>query len=139
MTAMRANRAMLEAFAKKHVRSQKGNALLEFALILPLFLTLILGMIFYSIALYDKIIITMAAREGARAGAISSSSGSANYAASSVCDGNLISLFGALTATITPTIDSTTSLVKIQCDYPGFYIFPDISLSARTTMRLELP
>jgi Flp pilus assembly protein TadG len=125
--------------AEEYARVQKGNAIVEFALILPVFLTLVIGMVYYSMALLDKTILTMAAQQGARAGAISSSTSSAQAAAASACNGQLISLYGPLSPTITPTIDTgaKTSTVEARCDYPSFYIFSGINISTTTSMRLE--
>lgn len=47
-----------------------GGAMIEFALVLPLLLLVTFGIIEFSIALYDKAVITNASREGARAGVI---------------------------------------------------------------------
>lgn len=51
-------------------RNNQGAAMVEFALILPWFLLILFGIINYSILLFDQAIITNAAREGARWGAI---------------------------------------------------------------------
>ena len=51
-------------------RSQHGAAVVEFALILPILLGLLIGGIDLSLALYDKTVITNASREGARAGIV---------------------------------------------------------------------
>lgn len=51
-------------------KSEKGQALVEFALVLPILLLLILGMIEYGWALNGKITLTNAVREGARLAAI---------------------------------------------------------------------
>ncbi len=48
----------------------RGGAAIEFALVLPLLLLLIFSIIEFSIALYDKAVITNAAREAARAGVV---------------------------------------------------------------------
>lgn len=50
---------------KKNIR-QKGAAMVEFALILPLFLVLVFGIIEFSLMLYDQALITNASREAAR-------------------------------------------------------------------------
>lgn len=50
--------------------SQRGAAVVEFALILPILLALLVGGIDASLALYDKAVITNASREGARAGIV---------------------------------------------------------------------
>jgi Flp pilus assembly protein TadG len=52
------------------IRPQRGVAAVEFASLLPLFLTLLFGVVELSFALYDKAIITNASREAARAGIV---------------------------------------------------------------------
>jgi hypothetical protein len=49
-------------------RSDRGQAIIEFALVLPILIILILGIMDFGIVLYDKAVITNASREGARAG-----------------------------------------------------------------------
>ena len=49
---------------------QRGASVVEFALILPVLFVLGFGIIEFSIALYDKAMITNASREGARAGIV---------------------------------------------------------------------
>jgi Flp pilus assembly protein TadG len=49
---------------------QRGAAVVEFALILPILLGLLVGGIDASLAFYDKAVITNASREGARAGIV---------------------------------------------------------------------
>ena len=51
-------------------KTQAGAAAVEFALILPMLLILLLGTIEGSLAMYDKAVITNASREGARAGIV---------------------------------------------------------------------
>jgi Flp pilus assembly protein TadG len=55
----------------KLLRSYRGTAIVEFAIILPLLLVLLFGIIEFGIILYDKAVITNASREGARAGIVS--------------------------------------------------------------------
>jgi Flp pilus assembly protein TadG len=47
---------------------QRGSVLVEFSLVLPLFLMIVFGMVEFGFAIHDKNIITQAARVGARAG-----------------------------------------------------------------------
>ena len=54
----------------KSPAQQRGAAVVEFALILPILLGLLVGGIDASMALYDKAVITNASREGARAGIV---------------------------------------------------------------------
>jgi Flp pilus assembly protein TadG len=51
-------------------KSNSGQTIMEFAFILVLLLILILGIMEFSIVLYDKAILTDACREGARAGVV---------------------------------------------------------------------
>jgi Flp pilus assembly protein TadG len=53
-----------------YVQNQKGASLVEFAIILPVFIIIIFGIIEFSLLLYNKGIITHAAREGARVGVV---------------------------------------------------------------------
>ena len=52
------------------IKNQKGAAAVEFAIVLPLLVLLVFGIIESSIFLYDKAMITNASREGARAGIV---------------------------------------------------------------------
>jgi Flp pilus assembly protein TadG len=54
----------------KRLRCQKGVAAIEFALILPVLMMIILGIIEFGLLMYDKQVITNASREGARAGIV---------------------------------------------------------------------
>ncbi len=48
-----------------------GTAIVEFAIVLPLLLLILMGIIEFSFVLYDKAVLTNASREGARAGIVS--------------------------------------------------------------------
>lgn len=49
-------------------RGERGASAVEFAIILPILLVLIFGIIEFGFAIYDKTMITNACRDGARAG-----------------------------------------------------------------------
>ena len=53
---------------KVRLKSQSGASAVEFALILPILLLLVFGIIEMGFALFDKAMITNASREGARTG-----------------------------------------------------------------------
>ncbi len=139
---------MLQPPTTEHAQSQKGSVLVEFALILPVFLTLLFGVVTFSIALFNKTVLTMATREGARAGAKyvanrtnAITKSSATTAVTNACQNNLISFGNAMTPTITFNADpmSDTQLtVSASVDYTGLYIFnSNFAISATSTMRLE--
>jgi Flp pilus assembly protein TadG len=52
------------------VKNQRGAAAVEFAIVLPILVLLVFGIMEISFALYDKAMITNASREGARAGIV---------------------------------------------------------------------
>ena len=54
----------------KRLKLQAGSNLVEFALVLPLLLVLMFGIVDFGLALFDKAVITNAAREGARTGVV---------------------------------------------------------------------
>jgi hypothetical protein len=51
-------------------RNQRGTTVIEFAIILPLLLLVVFGIIEFGLLLFNKQIITNASREGARAGIV---------------------------------------------------------------------
>lgn len=132
---------------------QKGAAAIEFAIILPLLLMLLFGMIEFGIILYDKAMITNASREGARAGIVFVSGETLEEfnkkisdAVDKYCNGHLIT-FGE--GSTTPNIKAQTTkpvqgtnltvIVSYRYDYLVLPNFVDdyIILSAQTTMRME--
>ena len=52
------------------LKNKKGAAIVEFAIVLPLLIVLVFGIIEFGFLLYDKAMITNACREGARAGIV---------------------------------------------------------------------
>ncbi|NTW56052.1 MAG: pilus assembly protein [Chlorobiaceae bacterium] len=146
MTTIRNNFAMLRSPKTKHAITQKGSALVEFALILPVFLLLLFGMVTFSIAIYDKTVLTIATREGARAGAKyvsnrtnSNTKSSATNAFTNACK-PLITFGAAMNPTPTFNADPISDnqlTVSASINFKGLYIFSTFPISATTTMRLE--
>jgi Flp pilus assembly protein TadG len=56
-------------FFKRKI-GERGAAVVEFAIVVPLLLILLFGIIEFAIILYDKAMLTNASREGARAGIV---------------------------------------------------------------------
>jgi len=54
----------------KLAKDNKGTSMVEMAIVLPLLLLLVFGVIEFGIVLYDKAVITNASREGARYGIV---------------------------------------------------------------------
>jgi len=135
------------------IRDQRGVSAIEFAIVLPILILLIFGIIEFSLFLYDKAVITNASREGARAGIVFADPRPGDDSIAAVvdnyCQDNLIT-FGAATGPTTTVSrggtgiagDSLTVQVTYQYD---FLVIPNyipglgsgINLVAETIMRLE--
>jgi len=134
-------------------RSQRGAALVEFALILPCLLLLLFGIIEFSIALYDKAVITNASREAARAGIVYAvpqlTVAQIESVATSYCISNLITFGSAASPSVSVTQSSGTSTgnpltVTVSYTFGGMVLgksfnpVPNaLQLTASTTMNYE--
>jgi len=138
---------------KRKRLNQKGAAAVEFALVLPVLLILVFGIVEFSVALYDKAVITNASREGARAGIVfrvpPMTDGEILDTISTYCQNRLLT-FGTPTQVTTTIVregagasgDDLT--VQVQYQY-GFLVIPKfitgitggIQLDAQTIMRME--
>jgi len=131
---------------------QHGAAAVEFAIILPLLVVLLFGIVEFGLALFDKAVITNASREGARAGIVFHdpvvSDSEIRAIVSSYCQNRLVT-FGAnknVTTTITregaSTGDDLTVRVAYRYDFlvlPGFInsLAGGLNVGAVTVMRME--
>lgn len=153
---MRAEDDMINAPKPENARSQKGSVMVEFALILPFFLLLLFGVVTFSAALYNKTVLTMATREGARAGAKYVAGDDdddretrARAAALAACQNEddqtrLISFGEGGTPNVAADISGDNLTVTASVNYTGlFFNFYDVdfdglnSITSETTMRLE--
>ena len=143
--------------------SEKGAAAVEFALVLPLLLVILFGIIEFSILMYDKQMITNASREGARQGIVFRSDGTTGdydplsdgeitNVVNNYLQNNLISFAAdSSTVTVNPGTRASGQLLTVNVDYrysflalPGLQtlITPgsptwSIDLRATTVMRME--
>lgn len=131
----------------------KGTAAVEFALVLPVLLMLVFGMIEMSVALYDKAVITNASREAARAGVVLKTpkltTTQIQTVAQNYCQNNLVTFAGSpVTATVAVTGASgtfgTPLSVTVNYSYSGLGLGAMLSaltgplpLSATTVMNNE--
>lgn len=135
----------------ENLKNQKGIAAVEFALVLPILVLLIFGIIEFSLILYDKAVITNASREGARAGIVdqvpSMTSDQITSVVNNYCQQYLITFASGASpqTTVTGTGGSYGSNLTVQVSYPyTFLVLPkfitlgnSINLSATTVMRME--
>lgn len=103
-------------------RSQQGAAAVEFALILPIFLLLLFGMIEYGWILTNQIVLTHAVSEGARAAVKVEEDEAETFAKQSVCEAFWIQDMGE-DAVITE-IHEDENLKRIEVRVPGIIYTP---------------
>ena len=131
---------------------QAGAAAIEVALLLPLVVFLIFGIIELTVLLYDQAMITNASREGARAGIVYDADGIPDQDIITVvenyCSDHLISFGGAslvstnIARSGTGAGDELTVTVSYHYDFlvlPNFIasFTGGVNLDARTVMSLE--
>lgn len=138
--------------------NNKGTAIIEFALVLPVLILLLFGIIEFSILLYDKAMITNASREGARAGIVYNydpdnnvnhpQDGEIETVVNQYCQNHLISFdeSSTLATTISRTGDESGDVLTVTVNYQyGYLILPNfvaaltgvVNLAAETVMRME--
>lgn len=138
---------------KSGFRDQRGTSFVEFALILPLLVILLFGVIEFGIILYDKAVLTNASREGARAGIVQKDPRMTFGEIKAIVDNyskNYLITFSSGT-TLPDTVVTGAGgaypnplTVTVTYSY-GFLVLPNfittltgqINLSATTVMRME--
>jgi len=135
------------------LQDEKGAAMVEFSIILPLLAVLLFGVVEFSLLLYNKQVITNASREGARAGIVAQAPrltpAEIQQVVNDYAGSHLIS-FGTASAPVT-TIDNSggtafgddlTVTVSYKYDFlvlPNFIasLAGGVDLKAETVMRYE--
>ena len=134
---------------------EEGQGLVEFAIILPMLLLLLLGMIEFGLILYNQHVITNASREGARYGIVVHNPRRTPEEIEIVVDeylANNLVTFGSITepTTIIDPVETSGALfgedlsVDVSFHY-DFLVFPNflgdlfggLDLRAHTTMKYE--
>lgn len=122
---------------------QKGTVLVEFAIVLPIFILILIGTIEFGIVLNDFLILQNAAREGARYGAIGSSEAAIK---DRVRNYSFHLNNGSLAVQVTNAMGTKGSAVTVKTTYPVPLITvlmksivhsDSFNLHAEALMRLE--
>jgi len=128
----------------KKINNQNGSALVEFAIVLPLLLILVFGVIEFGVMFYDKAVITNASREGARAGITGLGDPEIKQIVLNYCNVNLINLDGNDAFDpdkIIISSDGSDLIVRLEYRYDlllgSFFGFDNTTISAATVMRME--
>lgn len=137
------------------IRDEHGGSLVEFAIVMPLLLLFLFGIIEMGILLYNQAVITNASREGARYGIVSRTprhtEAEIRSLIGSFCDNNLLISFGTWAdPTVTATFVTGQNFgdpLRVQIQWPHrFLVLPNLpgagltnplTLSAHTVMNYE--
>lgn len=149
------NHSRLGKIVRRFRNTETGQALVEFTMILPVFLLLLFALVDFGRGFYTWLLVTNAAREGARIAAVQSDSSTINTRIyDSFCD-NYPSSCGLdpakLTITKTNVLGPRGSAVEIDLSYAFEYVTPIGNIitlvsggslttpviTAHTSMRLE--
>ena len=142
--------------------NQKGTAIVEFGIVVPLLMLLVFGAIEFGLLFYNKQMITNASREGARAGITPDKDGNVDealirktvkdYCKKIEADGSIIWIIKNLNPPyyieikdsdigVSPPDENNDLSVTVTLNYPLFFSqilsIDDTAISARTTMRME--
>jgi len=129
-------------FLTRWIKNNRGQALVEFALILPVLMLLVVGMMEFSLVINQYMIVAEAAREGARSAAVGASDATVTsvvkVAASQIDTGQLVVTVSPptrnrgnpVTVTVTNPVQAVTLLMRP--------FFPaGFTVQGVTTMRME--
>jgi len=128
----------------KSIRNEKGQSLVEFAILLPVLLLLLMGILEFGLMLNSYLTINNSAREGARLGIVAGSNIEIKQLINNISP-NLDSKY--LVINVTPPEGNRKSgdTLKVEVIYNYHVIIPIISnilgnvveLKAQTSMRIE--
>jgi hypothetical protein len=151
----------------KHARADRGQSLAEFAIVAPILLILVFGIIDFGLGLRAYISVSSATREGARYAAVGNTAGTFSSGGSGECNGSSSStVVGKTCSTLKglnlDNIEEVTvsypdgkapgESVIVEMDYRYEYITPvqrvvnflsggsisdTLTITAKTDMRLE--
>ncbi len=140
---------MLKRRSRTGSQGEKGQSLVEFALVLPIFLLLVFAIIDFGVGFHAWLTVTNSAREGARLGAVRGSASDIEQRVRDTAD----SLDQAnLAVTVTNAQGSSGQSVVVDVDYDytlitpldnilgmisGGSIGPTLTFSSTADMRLE--
>ena len=132
------------------LKNQNGAAAVEFALIIPLLVLLVAGILDVSLLVYNQQVITNASREGARAGITRAEDEAVTQIVDTYCQDRLIT-FGSAESPETSFPDDSNVGKVFQADfsvmvtYDYHFLIPAVlnlgitkTLTAETLMRMEM-
>ncbi len=139
------NRFQLEQFRRSCRSNRSGVAVVEFAIVAPVFVLFVMGMIEVAHGLMVQEVITNAAREGARTAVVESSTASTVTAAvqAYLTAANIPASAATISVTIPAVRYNNSATVTVSVPYTKVSWVPvpkylgSITLTATSTMRCE--
>jgi len=141
---------MIKLIRARRKNGEKGQALVEFTLLLPIFLLLLFAIIDFGMGFYSWITVTNAAREGARLGVVMATSQEIEDRVYQTADLPNESTQMTVTVTNAQGQPGESVVVKVDYDYDlitplagivsfisGNVIGPTLTFSSTAEMRLE--
>jgi Flp pilus assembly protein TadG len=129
---------------RSRLERQDGQAFVEFAIVLPLLVMLVMGIVQFGLAFHNYLSITDATRVGARAAAVKRTSGACAAATTAIQNTVSAEQWSTISSRITCTTPDGTDTgdqVKVIVKYPYSIGLPGFSasgdLTASATERLE--
>jgi Flp pilus assembly protein TadG len=133
------------------LRDRRGSELVEFALVMPLLVFIVFGVVDFGLVMFDKAVITNAAREAARAGIVFAparlTEAEIRTVAQSYCLTNLVTFGTPVSPTVTVNgagggsggqLEVIVSYPYTWAVIPGFTsLGASLTLTSRSVMRLE--
>ena len=121
--------------------SGRGSAAVEFALVLPLVLVVILGLVQVGVFARDRVLVEAAARAGARAAALADDPAAVTTAALSAAPGLDPAALSVTTARDgsrgDPVTVSVTYVDQVRVPLVGWLVGGEVSMTADATLRQE--
>ena len=119
---------------RPRLRRDDGQAFVEFAIVLPLLVMLVLGICQFGLAFHNYLSITDAARVGARAAAVNRTTGACSAARTAIQNTVSATQWSKISGRITCTAGvNTGDQVKVTVNYPYSIGLPGFSASGNLT------
>lgn len=135
-TQMRSRRFPGPRLRPRLGRSERGQALAEFAMILPVFFLLLFSLVDFGRAFYTWLVLTNGAREGARVGAVQ---GDAAAITARVNESTSTLQPTALTTTLTNVRGARGTTVTVALRYNFQYVTPIGAIAGMLGSTLRTP
>lgn len=130
----------MKKFIKGLIKTNNGQSVVEMAIVMPLLLVLILGMVEFGWILNGQITLTSAAREGARVAVIYESAAEATNAVQSAVLASAGSSSLKNLSTTTEFTNEQRAIVRVSAKITPIiklFVTTDMLLNAKAEMRIE--